>query len=88
MLDKTGTLTFGRPEVQKVVAVRGASPDEVLRPPRPRSSDRSIRSARRSSATPARSGIVATEPEHFDYTPGRGIAAIVGARRSWSATCA
>src|SRR5208283_2039005 len=30
VLDKTGTLTFGRPEVQRIAALEGVSSDEVL----------------------------------------------------------
>jgi len=78
VLDKTGTLTFGRPEVQKVVAVGGASPDEVLAA----ATSAELRSEHplgQAIVAYARSlGIAASEPERFAYTPGRGISAIVG----------
>ncbi|TAJ63410.1 MAG: cadmium-translocating P-type ATPase [Brevundimonas sp.] len=78
VLDKTGTLTFGRPEVQAVVTVAGATPDDLLD---------AAASAELRSEHPLGKAIVAyalnrgrtvTEPEHFAYTPGRGIVARVG----------
>lgn len=78
VLDKTGTLTFGRPEVQAVVTVAGATPDDLLD---------AAASAELRSEHPLGKAIVAyalnrgrtvTEPEHFAYRPGRGIGARVG----------
>jgi heavy metal translocating P-type ATPase len=79
VLDKTGTLTFGRPEVQRVSPAEGHSRDAVLD---------AAASAEVRSEHPLGQAIVAharernrsiVEPERFDYTPGRGIAAVVGA---------
>lgn len=78
VLDKTGTLTFGRPEVQAVVTVAGATPDDLID---------AAASAELRSEHPLGQAIIAyalgrgrtvTEPEHFAYTPGRGIVARVG----------
>jgi Cu+-exporting ATPase len=79
VLDKTGTLTFGRPEVQRVLAADGQSPEAVLD---------AAAAAELRSEHPLGQAIVAyargergrtlIEPEQFDYTPGRGIAALVG----------
>ncbi|MFB9773955.1 heavy metal translocating P-type ATPase [Sphingomonas yabuuchiae] len=78
VLDKTGTLTFGRPEVQAIVPVAGVSLEEVLD---------AAASAELRSEHPLGKAIVAhaqskgcsvVEPEHFAYTPGRGITAQVG----------
>ena len=78
VLDKTGTLTFGRPEVQTIIPVDGATSDEVLD---------IAAAAELRSEHPLGKAILAyarmrqrvvTEPEHFAYTPGRGIAAQVG----------
>ncbi len=78
VLDKTGTLTFGRPEVQAVVTVAGATPDDLVD---------AAASAELRSEHPLGKAIIAyalgrgrtvTEPEHFAYTPGRGIVAKVG----------
>jgi Cd2+/Zn2+-exporting ATPase/Cu+-exporting ATPase len=80
VLDKTGTLTFGRPEVQRVTPAAGLSDSAVL--------DAAAAAELRSEhplgqaivAHTRAQGRVIAEPERFDYTPGRGIAArIAGA---------
>ena len=77
VIDKTGTLTFGRPEVQRIVSVEGMSTEEILD---------AAASAELRSEHPLGKAIVAyvraqgrpiSEPERFDYTPGRGITALV-----------
>ena len=77
VLDKTGTLTLGRTEVQAVLAAPGSSEHELLE---------SAASAEIRSEHPLGKAIVARavsmrlpiqEPEKFDYTPGRGISAVV-----------
>jgi Cd2+/Zn2+-exporting ATPase/Cu+-exporting ATPase len=77
VIDKTGTLTFGRPEVQRIVSVEGMSTEEILD---------AAASAELRSEHPLGKAIVAyvraqgrpiREPERFDYTPGRGITALV-----------
>ena len=78
VLDKTGTLTFGRPEAQAVVPAAGVSEAEVIV---------AAASAEMRSEHPLGKAIVARavaerrsirEPERFDYRPGRGITAVVG----------
>ena len=77
VIDKTGTLTFGRPEVQRVVSVGGLNAETILD---------AAASAELRSEHPLGKAIVAyvralgrpiSEPERFDYTPGRGIMALV-----------
>jgi len=77
VLDKTGTLTYGRPEVQRIVPADGVTGDVVL--------DAAV-SAESRSEHPLGQAIVAhaqaqgravNEPDRFAYTPGRGIAAQV-----------
>jgi heavy metal translocating P-type ATPase len=77
VVDKTGTLTFGRPEVQRIVSAEGMSTEEILD---------AAASAELRSEHPLGKSIVAyvraqgrpiREPERFDYTPGRGITALV-----------
>jgi heavy metal translocating P-type ATPase len=77
VIDKTGTLTFGRPEVQRVVSVGGLNAEKILG---------AAASAELRSEHPLGKAIVAyvralglpiREPERFDYTPGRGIMALV-----------
>lgn len=75
VLDKTGTLTFGRPEVQEVFPVAGVSADELL--------DAAATAELRSEhplgkaivAHARKQGRDAIEPFSFAYTPGRGITA-------------
>ena len=73
VLDKTGTLTVGNPEVTEVVPCPGVTEKAVVE---------AAASAERPSEHPlARAvlhkaeklGIVAAEPERFTYTPGKGI---------------
>ncbi len=73
VLDKTGTLTFGRPEVQHIVPVDGVTGEELLD---------TAAAAELRSEHPLGKAIVAhahrhnrpvTEPTRFDYMPGRGI---------------
>ena len=77
VLDKTGTLTLGRPEVQVVKPRAGISEDDLLE---------IAASAEMRSEHPLGKAIVALasarrrsikEPERFEYTPGRGITATV-----------
>ena len=91
VLDKTGTLTFGRPEVQQIVPSPGTTDDELLD---------AAASAELRSEHPLGKAIVAyarsqgrdiVEPTGFAYTPGRGIAtqvagsAILVGNRTWMA---
>ncbi len=77
VLDKTGTLTLGRIEVQAVLPAVGRSEFDVIA---------NAASAEMRSEHPLGKAIVARalaaglpvhEPERFDYTPGRGISAVV-----------
>jgi heavy metal translocating P-type ATPase len=77
VLDKTGTLTFGQPEVQHLIPFAGCSSNELLD---------AAAAAELRSEHPLGQAIVAyarshgrsvAEPKHFAYTPGRGITATV-----------
>src|SRR5579872_2718836 len=77
VLDKTGTLTFGNPEVQNILAAEGVGTEELLE---------AAAAAELRSEHPLGKAIVAyvgaqglrvQEPAVFHYTPGRGIAAEV-----------
>ncbi len=77
VLDKTGTLTFGRTAVESIVPAFGVSETEVLE---------SAASAEVRSEHPLARAIldlaVATnlsvrEPDRFDYAPGRGVITVV-----------
>ncbi|KAB2692947.1 MULTISPECIES: heavy metal translocating P-type ATPase [Brucella/Ochrobactrum group] len=91
VLDKTGTLTFGRPEVQQVVPVAGRTEEELLD---------AAATAELRSEHPLGKAILAyvrqqgreiAEPGSFGYTPGRGITAkvddavILVGNRAWMA---
>ena len=78
LLDKTGTLTYGTPEVVDVHPVEGVSVTTLLE---------AVVTAESRSEHPvgkailkkaSNLGIAGEEPERFDYTPGKGI---VAARR-------
>ncbi|MGY3610146.1 MULTISPECIES: heavy metal translocating P-type ATPase [unclassified Bradyrhizobium] len=91
VLDKTGTLTFGRPEVQRVMPVAQAGDKELL--------DAAATAELRSEhplgkaivAYARRLGREVVEPSSFAYTPGRGIATqvsegtILVGNRTWMA---
>jgi P-type Cu+ transporter len=75
LLDKTGTLTLGRPRVVEVTALHGPSENEVLR---------LAGSVERFSEHPLAAAVVSAcrergleveEPAHFEAKPGRGVTA-------------
>ena len=77
VLDKTGTLTYGKPEVQSLAPRSGISSEVLLD---------TAASAELRSEHPLGKTIVAharaqnralAEPHHFGYTPGRGIDATI-----------
>ena len=81
VLDKTGTLTYGEPQVQSLVLAPGVTCQEALH---------WISSAELRSEHPLgkmlvryaqAQGVTAVEPEAFRYTPGRGITAMVAGER-------
>ena len=77
VLDKTGTLTFGRPEVQVVKAADGATA-EMLIDAAAAAESRSEHPLGQAIVSYARAqGRDISDPERFDYTPGRGIGATV-----------
>jgi P-type Cu+ transporter len=88
VLDKTGTLTFGRPEVQTIVPTESVSPEAVLEA----AASAEVRSEHplgQAIVTYARAqGRTIVEPKRFDYTPGRGITAAVGGATILVGNCA
>jgi Cd2+/Zn2+-exporting ATPase/Cu+-exporting ATPase len=81
VFDKTGTLTLGRTEVQAVRPVSGRSEKDVieLAASAEMRSEHPLGKAIVARATEA--GLKVIEPEQFDYSPGRGIAASVKGSR-------
>jgi len=77
VLDKTGTLTFGRAEVQAVLPAPETTEKEVIEP----AASAEVRSehplGRAIVAHAVAAGLCVTEPAQFDYVPGRGITASI-----------
>ena len=89
LLDKTGTLTLGRPEITDVVSLNGMTDTAILQlaATAERYSEHPLAEAVRAKASEF--GSVAGEPEQFKAIPGIGVRAIVdgkvisiGSRRS------
>jgi Cd2+/Zn2+-exporting ATPase/Cu+-exporting ATPase len=81
LLDKTGTLTLGRPQLTDVLPLNGAHPDEVvaLAAAAEKYSEHPLAEAVRRAAE-AR-GLRVAEPEEFQSMPGVGVKALVNATR-------
>jgi P-type Cu+ transporter len=78
VLDKTGTLTFGRPDVRDVRPAPGSTADEVVAVAAA-AELRSEHPLGRAIVERARTrGIQLSEPESFAYTPGKGVTAAIG----------
>jgi len=77
VLDKTGTLTFGQPEMRALRPVKGVVPMTLL----DAAASAEIRSEHPLGKTIVEharaSNLTITEPERFGYRPGRGIDATV-----------
>jgi Cd2+/Zn2+-exporting ATPase/Cu+-exporting ATPase len=78
VLDKTGTLTYGQPEVRALICTGGSDARAVL----DAAGSAELRSehplGKTIVATAHAQGCQLTEPEGFAYVPGRGITATVG----------
>ncbi|MBI2323307.1 MAG: copper-translocating P-type ATPase, partial [Chloroflexi bacterium] len=81
VLDKTGTVTQGRPVVTDVVPANGAQPDEVLHLAASveRVSEHPLAEAVLQRAKEA--GVTLAEPTAFEALTGRGVAATVDGRQ-------
>lgn len=81
LVDKTGTVTSGRPAVATVVSLDGRSEDDVLRlaASAERDSEHPLAGAIRSAASER--GITVTAPTSFEALEGSGVAAAVAGAR-------
>ena len=81
LLDKTGTLTLGTPQITAIRPLDGLADTEVLRlaASAERYSEHPLAAAIRRAADER--GIPMAEPDHFEALPGRGIRAEVEGRR-------
>jgi Cu+-exporting ATPase len=80
-VDKTGTLTKGRPELTDIAAAEGFSEEEILGLAASVESRSEHPVAHAVVEEARRRGLVVAEPESFAAEPGFGVAGIVGGRR-------
>ena len=73
LLDKTGTLTFGTPQIREVVSVNGFSERQIIAAASiaERKSEHPL--AKAVMARASELAIPSAEPDDFSYTPGRGV---------------
>jgi heavy metal translocating P-type ATPase len=76
LLDKTGTLTYGTPEVSDVRPVEGVPVASLFRAAVTAESRSEHPVAKAILKKALNLGISGEEPEKFDYTPGKGIVAV------------
>jgi Cd2+/Zn2+-exporting ATPase/Cu+-exporting ATPase len=76
ILDKTGTLTFGEPYVTTVIPCPGVDPLDLLRivAIAERPSEHPLAKAILKEA--ARLGVVVSDPDSFEYVPGKGVRSV------------
>lgn len=81
LVDKTGTLTLGQPQVTDVISLNGFSPAEILSlaASAERYSEHPLAEAVRARAHAE--NIALTEPQSFEAVPGLGVRAVVGSHR-------
>jgi len=82
VLDKTGTLTLGTPEIVGVGTAEGVSPQEVVRvaATAERFSEHPL--ARAIARRAQEWSLTVAEPEDFQYFPGKGIVCAIGGART------
>ncbi len=73
ILDKTGTLTLGMPEVKEVIAVNGVDPQEVLALTASAETASEHPLGRAILRRAREQGLTLAPLEHFHYIPGRGL---------------
>ena len=75
LLDKTGTLTFGSPQIREVVPSNGSSVPQIVAAASiaERKSEHPL--AKAIMARAAELAVPVVDPDEFSYTPGRGVRA-------------
>jgi Cd2+/Zn2+-exporting ATPase/Cu+-exporting ATPase len=78
VMDKTGTVTIGNPEVTEVVPLPGVAPEAVVEAAAiaERPSEHPLAKAVLHKA--AALGVAGAEPERFAYSPGKGVCCVAG----------
>jgi heavy metal translocating P-type ATPase len=73
LLDKTGTLTFGTPQIQEVISSNGFAERQIIGTASiaERKSEHPL--ARAIVARASELGVPAVDPDEFSYTPGKGV---------------
>jgi heavy metal translocating P-type ATPase len=73
LLDKTGTLTFGTPQIREVVSANGFGERQIIAAASiaERKSEHPL--AKAVMARAAELALTPVEPDEFSYTPGRGV---------------
>ena len=73
LLDKTGTLTFGTPQIREVVSANGFAEEQIIAAASiaERKSEHPLAKPVLARATEL--GVPLVEPDEFSYTPGRGV---------------
>jgi heavy metal translocating P-type ATPase len=73
LLDKTGTLTFGTPQIREIVSANGFGEEQIIAAASiaERKSEHPLAKAVMARATELR--LILVEPDEFSYTPGRGV---------------
>jgi Cd2+/Zn2+-exporting ATPase/Cu+-exporting ATPase len=78
VLDKTGTLTFGTPQIREVVSRDGFSLREIIAAASIAECKSEHPLAKAILARAAELAVLVTEPDEFSYTPGRGVRVTYG----------
>src|SRR3984957_2616131 len=75
LLDKTGTLTFGTPQILEVVSANGFTERQIVAAASiaERKSEHPLAKAVIADASPV--GVPSVDPDQFAYTPGKGVSA-------------
>jgi Cu+-exporting ATPase len=80
VLDKTGTLTRGEPDVDEIISVTGASTDEILRLAAAAETPSEHPLARAIVTAAQETDVTIPDAHDFDATPGKGVTAVVDNR--------
>lgn len=75
LLDKTGTLTYGTPEVVDILPAGGTSVSSLLEMASTAEARSEHPMAKAILRKAASLGVKIEEPDHFEYTPGKGVVA-------------
>ena len=78
LLDKTGTLTYGTPDVVDIRPAEAISPEVLLQTAATAESRSEHPVAKAILRKAVAVGVAGDDPDHFEYTPGKGVVATQG----------